>query len=324
MQIYLVGGAVRDHLLHLPPKDHDYVVVNSSPDEMKKNGFVRVGASYDVYLHPRTKEEYVLAADLTADLKRRDLTMNSMAEDEKGNLIDPFGGKKDLEAKILRHTSEHFTEDPLRIYRLARFRAQWPEFSIHAETVALARALAEGSAFKELHGNRVFNEFRSALEAKKPSEFFSTLEMLNAKTLHFSSFEKTDHVDNLPEDASLRFAGLCMFFLSEQELKKVSVALNIPNQWQIEALAALRCKKLLDQSERSPEEVVAFFYAIDVFRRKDLVRFLLRLFGPAADFLAESFQKIKGVTSEDKTLNGWQIAEDIRKKRIEILKRCEV
>lgn len=324
MQIYLVGGAVRDHLLNQTPKDHDYVVVNSSPDEMMQKGFVRVGASYDVYLHPQTKEEYVLAADLTADLKRRDLTMNSMAEDEKGNLIDPFGGKKDLEAKILRHTSNHFTEDPLRLYRLARFRAQWPDFTIHPETVALGRTLAQGQSFKELHGNRVFSEFRNALEALKPSEFFSTLEMLNAKALHFSAFEKTDHIDHLSAKASLRFAGLCQFLVNEEDVKKISAALSIPNQWQIEAMAALRCKKLLDLKVRSPEDVLAFFYSIDVFRRKDLIRFLLDLFGSQASRLAELFQLVKGVTAEDNQLNGRQIAEEIRRKRLEILKHCEV
>lgn len=324
MQIYLVGGAVRDHLLNRTPKDHDYVVVNSSPDEMMRKGFVRVGASYDVYLHPQTKEEYVLAADLTADLKRRDLTMNSMAEDDKGNLIDPFGGKKDLEAKILRHTSDHFTEDPLRLYRLARFRAQWPDFTIHPETVALGRTLAQGQSFKELHGNRVFSEFRNALEALKPSEFFSTLEMLNAKALYFSAFEKTDHIDHLSAKASLRFAGLCQFLVNEEDVEKISAALSVPNQWQIEALAALRCKKLLDLKVRSPEDVLAFFYSIDVFRRKDLIRFLLDLFGSQASRLAELFHLIKGVTAEDKKLNGRQIAEEIRRKRLEILKHSEV
>lgn len=323
MQIYLVGGAVRDHLSGRIPKDHDFVVVNSSPEEMKRHGFVRVGASYDVYLHPETKEEYVLADNLEDDLKRRDLTINSMAEDEKGNLVDPFGGKKDLDQKILRHTSAHFSDDPLRIYRLARFRAQWPEFTIHPETVELARSLAAGRGFKELHGNRVFHEFKTAMEAAKPSEFFKTLESLNALSPHFSDFMNSPEIEKLPGDASVRFAALCMG-LPEEKIKKISAALNVPNLWLIQAMAAHHGKQLLDREEKTAEDVVTFFYTIDVFRRKDLIRFLLELFGPKAEMLEDAYQRVKGVTAEDKTLSGRQIAGEIRSKRIEILKQSKV
>ncbi|MDH3371178.1 MAG: multifunctional CCA tRNA nucleotidyl transferase/2'3'-cyclic phosphodiesterase/2'nucleotidase/phosphatase, partial [Gammaproteobacteria bacterium] len=145
MKIYLVGGAVRDKLLGLPVQDRDYVVVGATPDEMIANGFKPVGADFPVFLHPETKEEYALArterksghgykgfkvyaapdVTLEDDLRRRDLTINAMAEDESGNLIDPFKGEEDLRNGVLRHVSSAFSEDPVRILRVARLAARY-------------------------------------------------------------------------------------------------------------------------------------------------------------------------------------------------------
>ena len=163
MKTYLVGGAVRDKLLGLPVRDRDYVVVGATPEEMTAKGFKPVGADFPVFLHPVTKEEYALArterksgrgykgftvhaapdVTLEDDLRRRDLTINAMAEDEDGVLIDPFGGARDLEAGILRHVSPAFAEDPVRILRVARLAARYAGrgFRIAAETNRLMYAL---------------------------------------------------------------------------------------------------------------------------------------------------------------------------------------
>src|SRR5215831_5610760 len=147
MQVYLVGGAVRDRLLGLPVRERDWVVVGATPQEMERRGFSSVGREFPVYLHPETHEEHALArlerkvapgyrgfstqfspdVTLEEDLRRRDLTVNAMAETESGELIDPFGGRRDLEARLLRHVSEAFVEDPVRILRVARFAARYAD-----------------------------------------------------------------------------------------------------------------------------------------------------------------------------------------------------
>ena len=158
MQAYLVGGAVRDKLLGRPPGDRDFVVVGSSPEEMTAAGFKPVGGEFPVFLHPTTGEEYALARTekkegrgyrgfvfhaapdvcLEDDLRRRDLTVNAMAEDDSGKLIDPFGGAADIKKKVLRHVSAAFVEDPVRALRTARFAAALPDFSVADETMGVA------------------------------------------------------------------------------------------------------------------------------------------------------------------------------------------
>ena len=162
MKAYVVGGAVRDELLALPVADRDWVVVGATPDEMAAAGYRPVGRDFPVFLHPQTKEEYALArterksgrgyrgftvyaapeVTLEQDLARRDLTLNAMARTEDGALIDPFGGKRDLEAGVLRHVSEAFAEDPVRILRVARFAARF-DFRVADETAALMRRMVE-------------------------------------------------------------------------------------------------------------------------------------------------------------------------------------
>src|SRR3954466_3293020 len=167
MQTYIVGGAVRDALLGLPVNDRDWVVVGASPQQMIGSGFLPVGKDFPVFLHPETREEYALArterktgrgyhgfafhaapdVTLEQDLARRDLTINAIAQAEDGSLIDPYGGQQDLRRKVLRHVTEAFREDPVRILRVARFAARFHEFSLAAETLELMRAMVqEGEA----------------------------------------------------------------------------------------------------------------------------------------------------------------------------------
>ncbi|MBY0579768.1 MAG: multifunctional CCA addition/repair protein [Burkholderiales bacterium] len=199
MKIYSVGGAVRDELLGLPVKDRDYVVVGSSPENMASLGFRPVGKDFPVFLHPQTHEEYALArterktargykgfeiyaspeVTLGEDLARRDLTINAMAKDEAGNIIDPFGGIADLEAGILRHIGPAFSEDPVRVLRVARFSARFG-FRIAPETLALMNEMVHNGEVEALVPERIWQELERGLMEKKPSRMFHALKECGA------------------------------------------------------------------------------------------------------------------------------------------------
>jgi tRNA nucleotidyltransferase (CCA-adding enzyme) len=195
MKVYQVGGAVRDHLLGVPHGDRDWVVVGATPEQMLAQGFTPVGRDFPVFLHPTTREEYALArterksapgyrgftvhADpsvtLEQDLQRRDLTINAIAEDADGRLIDPFAGVADLRAGVLRHVSQAFAEDPVRILRLARFAARWPPFQVAPATQALcAQMVAEGEV-DALVPERVWQELSRGLMEPRPSRMLAVL-----------------------------------------------------------------------------------------------------------------------------------------------------
>ncbi|HEY9238617.1 MAG TPA: multifunctional CCA tRNA nucleotidyl transferase/2'3'-cyclic phosphodiesterase/2'nucleotidase/phosphatase, partial [Burkholderiaceae bacterium] len=195
MQAYVVGGAVRDELLQRPVTDRDWVVVGSTPRDMLDAGYVAVGADFPVFLHPQTKEEYALArterktapgyrgfafhaapdVTLEQDLSRRDLTINAMARDADGRLVDPWGGRRDIEAKMLRHVSEAFAEDPVRILRLARFAARFPDFSVAPETLALAASMVAAGEVDALVPERVWQELARGLMETRPSRMVEVL-----------------------------------------------------------------------------------------------------------------------------------------------------
>ena len=194
MKTYLVGGSVRDEILGLPVTDHDYVVVGSTPEEMVRLGYRAVGKDFPVFLHPETHEQYALArterkvsrgykgfevyaspeVSLQEDLARRDLTINSIAKDENGGIIDPFGGVADLEAGLLRHISPAFTEDPVRVLRTARFAARFG-FRIAPETLALMSEMVHSGEVDALVPERVWQEFARGLMEHKPSRMFYAL-----------------------------------------------------------------------------------------------------------------------------------------------------
>ncbi|WKC38393.1 multifunctional CCA addition/repair protein [Ectopseudomonas chengduensis] len=197
MQIYKVGGAVRDRLLGRPISEVDWVVVGASAEQMLELGYRPVGADFPVFLHPQTGEEYALArterksghgyggftfhaspdVTLEQDLIRRDLTVNAMAEDDQGNLIDPYNGQQDLEARILRHVSPAFAEDPLRVLRVARFAARYAPlgFSVATETLMLMRELAESGELAHLTAERSWKEISRALMEPRPDVFVQVL-----------------------------------------------------------------------------------------------------------------------------------------------------
>lgn len=200
MQVYVVGGAVRDELLGRPSDDRDHVVVGSTPAAMLALGFKPVGKDFPVFLHPETHEEYALArterktapgyhgftfhtapdVTLEEDLARRDLTINAMARDAEGRVIDPFNGQGDLAARVLRHVGPAFAEDPVRILRLSRFAARFTDFSVAPETVALMREMVAAGEVDHLVAERVWQELAKGLMEDKPSRMFEVLRQCGA------------------------------------------------------------------------------------------------------------------------------------------------
>jgi len=200
MKRYLVGGAVRDKLLGLPSGDRDWVVVGADAEELRAAGYIAVGRDFPVFLDPATREEHALArterktapgyrgfefhADrsvtLEDDLLRRDLTINAIAEDENGNVIDPHGGRADLAAKVLRHVSPAFAEDPVRILRVARFAARFADFTVAAETEALMSAMVAAGEVDALVPERVWQELSRGLMEQRPSRMFDVLRRCGA------------------------------------------------------------------------------------------------------------------------------------------------
>jgi len=220
MQIYLVGGAVRDKLLGRPVADRDHVVVGATPEEMLRLGFKPVGRDFPVFLHPKTREEHALArterksgrgyhgfvfdtdagVTLEQDLERRDLTINAMAEDAEGRLVDPYGGARDLEARVLRHVSPAFAEDPVRVLRVARFAARYAPlgFRIADETLALMRAMVDAGEVEHLVAERVWAETRKALSEPEPSAFLKALRACGALRV---LFPEVDALYGVPQRA---------------------------------------------------------------------------------------------------------------------------
>lgn len=221
MQIYLVGGAVRDQLLNYPSKEQDYVVVGATPAEMLAQGYRLVGKDFPVFLHPQTHAEYALArterktgpgytgftcyaapdVTLEDDLKRRDLTINAIAQTLEGQLVDPYNGITDLKNKILRHVSPAFAEDPVRILRIARFAARYAHlgFTIAVETMQLMQTMVRNGEVNALVPERVWQEFNRALTEQTPQEFINVLRRCGALKILFPEIDQLFGVPNPPK-----------------------------------------------------------------------------------------------------------------------------
>lgn len=220
MRIYLVGGAVRDALLGRPVRERDWVVVGATPDELERRGYRPVGRDFPVFLHPETHEEYALArverktgpgyrgfavefapdVSLEDDLRRRDLTINAMARDDAGGLVDPYGGRADLERRLLRHVSEAFVEDPVRVLRVARFAARYAPlgFAVADETLALMRRMVADGEVDALVAERVWAETAKALAEDRPDVYFEVLRACGALAV---VFPEVDRLWGVPQPA---------------------------------------------------------------------------------------------------------------------------
>jgi tRNA nucleotidyltransferase (CCA-adding enzyme) len=292
MKYFLVGGAVRDMLLGLEPKDSDYVVVGGTIEQMIELKFRQVGADFPVFLHPESGEEYALARSekkvapgyhgfkvefsptvtLEEDLIRRDLTINAMAIDADGNVVDPYGGQNDLKDKILRHTSLAFQEDPVRVLRLARFTARYTDFSVHPDTIDLMASMVENGELDHLTPDRVWAEFEKGLMEKKPSRMFKIIEQIGAAKLFKEFFDiwpgRYDALDEAAADNEsfeVRFAIIGGGFKSNADYRKWRVAGDCE---EVSALVNNNLHSFVNYESLSPQEVVQLFNRADLFRRQ--------------------------------------------------------
>lgn len=336
MQVYLVGGAVRDALLNRKVVERDYVVVGATPEEMLSQGFTQVGKDFPVFLHPKTQEEYALArterksgkgytgfvcdasssVTLEEDLLRRDLTVNAIAQDNYGNLIDPYGGKKDLENRVLRHVSEAFSEDPLRVFRVARFATRYAYlgFTIATETMALMQSMAESGELSTLSAERVWQETKRSLLEKTPHVFFTVLNQAHGLNDWFTELEinldtalatlktavdleksenesfvkDTGSETPLPDSSNSETARLIIRFtallshLGEEDAKHLCSRLKVQNQVSEIVILACKFKDFLLSMQNSPADLLALFNGCDAWRREERFLFLLRAFAPYA------------------------------------------
>jgi tRNA nucleotidyltransferase (CCA-adding enzyme) len=274
---------VRDELLGLPVQDRDYVVVGSTPEEMERLGYKPVGKDFPVFLHPQTHEEYALArterksgrgykgfsvhaspeVTLEDDLRRRDLTINAMAKAADGSLIDPYGGKRDLEQRILRHVSEAFAEDPVRILRVARFAARFG-FSVAPETMALMRRMVQSGETDYLVPERVWQEFAKGLMEREPERMF---EVLEACSLQKKLLPELRERIGLSGSLAVRFARLC-WPLKESEVEALCERLKVPSDVRELALLACRNRVALRASRiATPQALLELLKRADAFRR---------------------------------------------------------
>lgn len=248
MEIYLVGGAVRDQLLGLPVKDRDFLVVGATAEQLLAKGFQQVGADFPVFLHPETKEEYALARQerkqgkgyngfvcdfspnvtLEQDLIRRDLTINAIAQDESGKIFDPYGGVQDLENRVLRHISPAFSEDPLRVLRVARFAARFYTFgfTIAAETLDLMRELSNSGELENLTAERVWLETEKAFGEESPHIYFTVLRQVGALKVLFPEVDKLFGVPQPPQHHPEIDSGAHTLMVLEQAKRLAKKAEN--------------------------------------------------------------------------------------------------
>ena len=307
MKIYAVGGAVRDELLGLPVKDRDYVVVGAAPQEMIRLGYKPVGKDFPVFLHPKTHEEYALArterktargykgfqvhaapdVTLEQDLSRRDLTINAIARDRQGRIIDPYGGAADLQRGVLRHVSPAFAEDPVRILRVARFAARFG-FRVAPATLRLMRAMVQAGEADALVAERVWQELAVGLMEAAPSKMFAVLRAcgalarvlpeLGAAWAHRGQYARTqralDRAAAQGQALAVRYAvlgcALAVMDAPEQALRRLSARLRAPADARDLALLVLRHRVPIGGAAKlDADAVVALLQSCDAWRRPE-------------------------------------------------------
>jgi len=317
MKIYAVGGAIRDTLMGLPVNDIDYVVVGSSVDEMIAKGFRPVGKDFPVFLHPETQAEYALArterktgqgykgfhfyADpsvtLEQDLERRDLTINAMAQEvgsdgkQFGPIIDPYNGQEDLASKVFRHVSDAFAEDPLRLLRIARFAARFPEFSVADQTMAALKAIAQSGELKALSAERIWQELARGLVAAKPMHMFQVLldagaaktllpsklsDRLSEESFREKLISHYDVIGNVLEER----CAITLMDLSANEIRFWAECVRMPIEVRDFSEIFSELRALVNQyakTQYQAVDVLAWFNRADVWRKPDRGQVLLDL-----------------------------------------------
>lgn len=356
MQIYLVGGAVRDELLGRQVKERDWVVVGATPEWMLDQGYQPVGKDFPVFLHPKTKEEYALArterksgkghkgficyaapeVTLEEDLKRRDITINAIAKNEQGVLIDPFHGQEDIKNKRLRHVSAAFAEDPLRVLRVARFAAYLEDFEVDPETLQLMRQLSEGDELLTLSSERIWKEVERAMSMPSPVRFFEVLKACHAMAVLFPGIETLDLLKiatQASQDPLIRLISL-MATLSPAQIHVLSKRISLPNAYQALALLVSAYYPEYQRSlNQTASELLAFLKKTDAFRRPERFKQFLLICQIRAGMLGEDkkckwLEKVLMIAKEvrlDSTsmqgMSGKEIGERLDRKKEEAIER---
>jgi tRNA nucleotidyltransferase (CCA-adding enzyme) len=305
MQVYVVGGAVRDELLGLPVQDHDWVVVGATPEDMLAKGFRPVGKDFPVFLHPDTQEEYALARTerktargyhgfvfhtspdvrLEDDLVRRDLTINAMARAGDGAIVDPYGGQQDLRERVFRHVSDAFAEDPVRILRLARFAARFPEFRVAEATNALMRHMVEEGEVDALVPERVWQEVARGLMEQAPSRMLAVLRDCGALARILPELDigrampAIDHAAARGLALPVRFAALTGG-LEQDAIAALCKRLRVPVECRDLAMLAARERATVSQA-LDAEGLVGLFERSDAFRKPERFGQMLLVDEPA-------------------------------------------
>jgi tRNA nucleotidyltransferase (CCA-adding enzyme) len=333
MQAYVVGGAVRDELLGLPVQDHDWVVVGATPEDMIAKGFRPVGKDFPVFLHPHTHEEYALArterktapgyhgfvfhtapdVKLEDDLIRRDLTINAMARADDGTIVDPYGGLKDLKDRVFRHVSPAFAEDPVRILRLARFAARFPEFTVASTTLALMRSMVEAGEVDALVPERVWQELARGLMEPKPSRMLAVLRDCGALARILPELDARWSADMLRviDHAAAQGYGLPVRFAvlmhDVGQIADLSKRLRVPTECRDLAVMTAREHGNVNRAlELQPDSIVSLFERCDAFRKPDRFAQMLLAAGcdargqgdyPQAPYLLRALDAARGVNA---------------------------
>ena len=313
MKIYLVGGAVRDQIMGLSVKDKDYVVVGSTSEEMVKLGYKPVGKDFPVFLHPKTHHEYALArterkvskgykgfkvyaskeVTLEEDLKRRDLTINAIAKDTRGQFFDPFQGIKDINNKVLRHGSPAFVEDPIRVLRIARFSARFHQFKIHPKTELILKQIVKNKEIQAVASERIWHELSVGFSEKKSYLMFEVLHRCGALKLLLPEMNYVKHKNSMKK--SFEYAAksnysneikAALFFMYLYPLKaniklqeKIYTRLSVPN-----AVKKLTEKTILNLSDLKqfkklkPRQILDLIYKMDLFRNPDMLLDVIKVF----------------------------------------------
>jgi tRNA nucleotidyltransferase (CCA-adding enzyme) len=360
MQVYLVGGAVRDQLLGRPVTERDWVVVGATPQQMEQLGYRAVGRDFPVYLHPQTHEEYALArlerkvapgyrgfttefspdVTLEQDLERRDLTINAMARADDGTLIDPFGGQRDIVQHLLRHVSSAFVEDPVRVVRVARFAARFAYlgFTVVPETLALMRRMVENGEIRALVPERLWRELERALGERNPEACFDCLQDCGALAVLIpelrwdaASRAALQAAVTLAVDPQVRFAAL-LATVNADDIGAVCERLRVPTEYRELAVAAAGLvPRLIAAIDAGPDQLVALLEAADAFRRPRRFGQLLQVAQagspspgrPPSELLSAALAAAAAAALPRErmdVLKGPEIAAELRAERIEAVR----
>ena len=373
MKVYLVGGAVRDQIMGLTVKDRDYVVVGSTSEEMVKLGYKPVGKDFPVFLHPKTHYEYALArterkvskgykgfkvyaskeVTLEEDLERRDLTINAIAKDKRGQFIDPFNGIDDIRKKILRHVSSAFVEDPIRVLRIARFSARFHQFKIHPTTQTILKKIVKNKEIEAVASERVWHEISVGLLEKKSHFMFDVLHQCGALQVLIPEINYVKNKNyikrsleygnkfkySLDIKAAIFFMHVYASKTNVKDIAKIYTRLSVPNS--VRKLTEKLADNMTDLREfkkLKPRQILDLIYKMDLFRNPDVLIDIIKILEAYNEGQAKKYKSVGstlkalqkylkhlnklnlGLISQNKT--NLDIKASIYEARLHVLKKC--